>query len=170
MWLFTKKNKYGTREKHCLSCGKHASGKPANNCKSIKHFNNYEKVKDYHRKFYFPNKKTELKLKVITYYSKETMKCIGWDQKGCPWNVNDMDVLTIDHINGGGNMHRASIKKIGWIFYDWLIKNNYPDGYQVLCMNCQFKKKIQKNEQHPKMIYLPKAEFPTAPKSVKVVI
>jgi hypothetical protein len=44
--------------------------------------------------------------------------------------------LTIDHINGGGSQHR---KKIGHgHFYLWLYNHGYPDGYQVLCMNCNF--------------------------------
>lgn len=41
--------------------------------------------------------------------------------------------LTIDHINGGGNNHR---KKIGKKIINWLIRNDLPPGYQVLCFNC----------------------------------
>ena len=49
--------------------------------------------------------------------------------------------LSIDHIDGGGNKHRKELKnKCGVNFYNWLKKQNYPDGYQVLCMNCQFGK------------------------------
>lgn len=47
--------------------------------------------------------------------------------------------LTIDHIDGGGVKHR---KEIGIDFYVWLARNNFPDGYQVLCMNCQFGRKF----------------------------
>ena len=46
--------------------------------------------------------------------------------------------LAIDHIHGGGNKH---IREIGLgNFYKWLIKNNYPKGFQVLCHNCNFAK------------------------------
>ncbi len=45
--------------------------------------------------------------------------------------------LTIDHINGGGTIHR---KKIHGQTYIWLVKNNYPEGFQVLCFNCNWGK------------------------------
>ena len=43
--------------------------------------------------------------------------------------------LTIDHIAGGGAGHR---KVTGWgtTFYRWLIKNGFPEGFQVLCRPC----------------------------------
>ena len=43
--------------------------------------------------------------------------------------------LTIDHINGAGKEIR---KQQGWGqgFYQWLKNNNYPEGYQTLCFNC----------------------------------
>lgn len=47
--------------------------------------------------------------------------------------------LTIDHINGNGNRHRKEIGQSN--MYRWLRDNNYPSGFQVLCMNCQWGKK-----------------------------
>jgi hypothetical protein len=47
--------------------------------------------------------------------------------------------LTLDHINGGGNKHRREIKESGkgsGSFYEWLKRNGYPPGFQVLCQNC----------------------------------
>jgi len=46
--------------------------------------------------------------------------------------------LSLDHINNDGNKHRKIVdrRKI----YHWLKKNNFPLGYQVLCMNCNFGK------------------------------
>ncbi len=35
-------------------------------------------------------------------------------------------------------------RKRVWL-YSWLKKNNYPDGYQTLCMNCQFIRKHNKD-------------------------
>lgn len=49
--------------------------------------------------------------------------------------------LIIDHIDGGGTKHRKEVGK-GAAFYRWLEKNNYPLNFQVLCMNCQFGKRI----------------------------
>jgi len=39
----------------------------------------------------------------------------------------------IDHVNGGGNTHR---KEVGKTVYRWLRKQGYPEGYRVLCDNC----------------------------------
>ena len=74
-----------------------------------------------------------LKGMVVSHYSKGTMKCIE-----C--GFSDMRALTIDHINGGGVAH-AKIVGNGTNFYRWLKVHNYPEGYQVLCMNCQFLKR-----------------------------
>lgn len=43
--------------------------------------------------------------------------------------------LTIDHINGGGTKHRAEIGK-GNATYKLLRRQGYPEGYQILCWNC----------------------------------
>jgi len=45
-----------------------------------------------------------------------------------------LELLTIDHINGGGNKHKKEFKINS--LSRWLQRNNYPDGYRVLCMNC----------------------------------
>jgi hypothetical protein len=47
--------------------------------------------------------------------------------------------LSIDHINNDGNIERNSgaYSGSGSGFYQWLRKQGFPAGYQVLCMNCQ---------------------------------
>lgn len=47
--------------------------------------------------------------------------------------------LTIDHIEGKGNIHRREDPQAGKIAR-WLKKHNYPDGFQVLCYNCNISK------------------------------
>ncbi len=44
------------------------------------------------------------------------------------------EFLGIDHINGGGNKHRKEegIHSLS----RWLRKNKYPEGFRVLCHNC----------------------------------
>ena len=44
------------------------------------------------------------------------------------------EFLAIDHINGGGNKHHKEIK--GMAIGIWLRKHNYPEGFRVLCHNC----------------------------------
>lgn len=55
---------------------------------------------------------------------------------------NERMFLSIDHINNDGAVERKSGKYNGGgsAFYNWLRKNGFPQGYQVLCMNCQFGK------------------------------
>jgi hypothetical protein len=76
---------------------------------------------------------------IISHYSNGTMKC-------AKCGFSDIRTLSIDHINGGGRKHAQELKKAGTIFYRWLIKNNFPEGYQVLCMNCNYIKKIENKE------------------------
>ena len=75
-----------------------------------------------------------LKMEVLTHYSSDNSpSCIicGEDRLPC---------LSIDHINNDGAKHRKEIGSSGKNFYKWLKERNYPEGYQVLCMNCQFLK------------------------------
>jgi hypothetical protein len=50
-----------------------------------------------------------------------------------------LEFLTIDHINGGGNKHRQQIRSR---ICHWLKKNNYPEGFQVLCFDCNLGRSI----------------------------
>lgn len=82
------------------------------------------------------NKK--LKVEILTYYARgTTLKCAR-----C--SIDDVDVLCLDHIKGGGSKQRRELKiGHGSNFYSWLKRNNYPEGYQVLCFNCNMKKRIR---------------------------
>lgn len=79
----------------------------------------------------------KIKKEVLTHYGLGKCACAkcGFD---------DIRALSIDHINGDGYKDRK--KKVGVFCYNWLISNNYPEGYQTLCMNCQFIKKVEHNE------------------------
>lgn len=46
--------------------------------------------------------------------------------------------LSIDHIHNDGEKHRE-IMRAGK-FYRWLVESGFPDGFQVLCMNCNHAK------------------------------
>ena len=81
------------------------------------------------------NKKT--KLEVFTHYGGNPPKC---SQCG----ITDIRVLTIDHINNDGAKHRREIGSYaGTSFYLWLRVHNYPEGYQVLCWNCNWIKRLE---------------------------
>jgi hypothetical protein len=69
----------------------------------------------------------KLKQEVISHYGGKC-KCCGEDH----W-----EFLTIDHVGGGGAEHRRKIGGGNKIYY-WLRKNNYPKGFRVLCVGCNF--------------------------------
>jgi hypothetical protein len=53
---------------------------------------------------------------------------------------DNIDFLTLDHVNGDGKADREARKMDGGgaSFYAWLKARNFPDKdrYQVLCANC----------------------------------
>ncbi len=102
------------------------------------------------------NVRHKLKLEVLSHYSYGTFACLGDDGKGCPFNVDLkhfplailMMVETIDHIHNNGAEERERIfgkrrGKGGDLFYRWLRDHKYPEGYQVLCFNCQWIKQLK---------------------------
>jgi len=55
------------------------------------------------------------------------------------------ELLTIDHINNDGNIHRKELNNEGGEhFYRWLIRNNFPKGFQTLCWSCNVGKRLGK--------------------------
>ena len=80
---------------------------------------------------YNSKKKQRLKRAIFSKYSTDN-KC-----QIC--KESNLDLLTIDHMDGGGTKHR---KEIGHHIYDWLRKHKYPAGFQVLCFNCNIKKSL----------------------------
>ena len=77
----------------------------------------------------------EVKIEALTPYSKKMSNsnvpccvCVKCREK-------EIKFLTIDHIHGRrlmGHSHSFS----GLRLYKWIIKNNFPDGLQVMCHNC----------------------------------
>jgi len=60
--------------------------------------------------------------------------------------IDDIDVLTIDHINNNGAEERKNEKYGGHLAL--LLKQcDYPEGYQVLCRNCNYKKEIMRRRK-----------------------
>lgn len=78
-----------------------------------------------------------LREKVIAQYGGRC-ECCG---------ENRFEFLAIDHIEGGGKAHIKSIKGPHNFVY-WLIKNNYPSGFRILCHNCNMAYGIYKRCPH----------------------
>lgn len=86
----------------------------------------------------------ELKTRVLAHYGRSCACC------GC----NDFDQLTVDHVDGNGGEHRIELfgsqKAAGRVFYLWLIRNDFPAGYQILCNLCNNSKgKTGHCRRHP---------------------
>jgi len=69
------------------------------------------------------------KLRIVNAYGGQV--CVGCGE-------TELEVLQIDHINGGGNRHAKEIGGYGNL-YRWLIQNNFPPGFRVLCANCNIR-------------------------------
>lgn len=50
--------------------------------------------------------------------------------------ISDIEVMTVDHLWGDGHEHR---KSIGTRIHRWLIANEFPPGFRILCFNCNYK-------------------------------
>lgn len=46
------------------------------------------------------------------------------------------EFLSLDHIDNNGAAHRREIGGSGSHLYAWIVRKNYPPGFQVLCYNC----------------------------------
>lgn len=74
----------------------------------------------------------EQKLVVFEYYSNGKIEC-----ECC--HESNIGFLSLDHIHGGGGKHRKAINSNT---YKWIINHNFPTGYQILCMNCNWGRRI----------------------------
>jgi len=85
----------------------------------------------------------EYRLKVLNHYSQGNVECKCCGEK-------QYEFLSLDHIDGGGNKHR---KELGSKYiYSYLIQDNFPIGYQVLCHNCNMAKSYYGKCPHTKEI------------------
>lgn len=117
-----------TETKYCPECD---ISLPINNFnKSKKSSDGFRRLCKKHTQEDNKNTRQLIRLEVLIYYSGETPNCDCCGE-------NNLEFLSIDHINGDGNKHRkndsSSIK-----IYNWLKRNNFPEGFRVLCMNCNF--------------------------------
>ena len=98
-------------------------------CHNKENWKNYGKKASARQKIY--DKK--IRFSALQAYSGKYPKCSCCDE-------SIIEFLGIDHIDGGGSIHRKELTKLGTTLYLWLRKNNYPNGYQVLCHNCNLAK------------------------------
>ena len=81
---------------------------------------------------YNKKRNAENKLLVVKHYSNGKMRCACCGE-------SHIEFLAIDHVNNNGASHRKVDNSAKNLPY-WLIKNGYPDGFQILCHNCNWAK------------------------------
>jgi len=89
--------------------------------------------------------RAKTKLEILTHYGKDGFAQCCWN--GCA--VDDVDMLTIDHVNDDGAAKRKDgTHARGFSFYVQLRMDGYPEGYQTLCANHQLKKEVLRKRRH----------------------
>lgn len=84
--------------------------------------NNYHKFMQYVRK-----RRNEVKIELVNGYGGKC-ECCG---------ENRIVFLSLDHINRDGKIDRKRFYTSDDL-YRHLIKRGFPEGYRILCMNCNF--------------------------------
>ena len=117
--------------KTCTKCGKRKPNSEFHKQKGLKYGTRTSCAKCSNKRVSEYQKK--IRIKVLLHYSKNNKlecECCG---------TTHYEFLVIDHIKGGGCEHRREIfgdTKGGFRFYRWIVNNNYPVGFRVLCHNC----------------------------------
>lgn len=80
-----------------------------------------------------PERKKRQKDEVLQAYG-------GWHCGCCCEETPEL--LCIDHIEDDGKDHRTRTKEegMGESLYTWIVRNNFPPHFQVLCNNCNIGK------------------------------
>ncbi len=86
----------------------------------------------------------DLKKEVFSEYSKRHSKSKTPCCRCCGENF-DIDFLSVDHIDGRTHLAKDEKHLRANLLNVWLKKNNFPDGFQILCHNCNFAKGMKKN-------------------------
>lgn len=85
-----------------------------------------------------------LRMQCLTHYSPT-------NEAHCSrCGTTDLNSLCIDHIHNDGAAHRK-LPGINSGIYRWLTANGFPEGFQVLCYNCNWRKFLQQPVKHPKL-------------------
>lgn len=100
-------------------------------CISNYQIKNRKKLNQYDKEY-----KLKRKEKIINHYGGKCACC----------EETKLDFLVLDHINGGGTQHRKEIGIGGSKMYCWILKNNYPKIFRVLCHNCNWSMFLNKGK------------------------
>jgi hypothetical protein len=80
------------------------------------------------QKDYENNRNKQRRYVVLCHYGGNPPKCACCGE-------NTIEFLSIDHVNNDGFKHRKLVGG-GSSLNKWLVKHNFPIGFQILCHNC----------------------------------
>lgn len=87
--------------------------------------------------------RAETKLLVLSHYGPNGKLQCSWPD--C--TVIDPDMLSLDHVNNDGSKDRAGSCPGGVQFYVKLKGKGFPEGFQTLCHNHQWKKELMRRRK-----------------------
>jgi len=127
---------------------------------AIDKLNNSENAKTSRKKYELSSKghdrqkiyRDKLRLIVLKHYSK-TLSNSNIPCCNCCGENFHIDFLAVDHVMGKLQMNfEPNLVKLGYsskltprALPLWIINNNFPNGFQILCSNCNFAKGMIKN-------------------------
>ena len=128
--------------KHCIKCRERDRSWRNNNVEKI--LMRRKQIYQFQKSIISERKKIKSKVLKKTIVDHYGGKCI------CPLcDEQQLDFLTIDHIDGGGTKQRKNTSIHGGTnFYYWIIKNDYPSNLQIMCLNCNVSRHILGQCEH----------------------
>lgn len=109
----------------CVRCGSHPYARGYTRCKECLPVVRSEEERKERRRASVRKYEWGLRQKAFDHYGRKCV-CCGESQE---------EFLVIDHVNNDGAQHR---KRVGNNIYRWLRDNSYPQGFQILCQNCNW--------------------------------
>jgi hypothetical protein len=128
------------KTKSCQSCEQNfqpRSGfqKFCNDCKAV-HRADWFRKRD-HERFLTPEGKSTSYARSREYWERTRLAALqAYGNRCVCCGETNVRFLTIDHINSDGAEHKRKTNGKSQKIARWLKANNYPDGFQVLCFNC----------------------------------
>jgi len=122
---FYKRTDCNSYQSFCKECKKAISTqwKADNKEKTLSYIRKYNEVHKNEVRERGEKSRVEKRTLVLNHYGGKCACC----------GESNYEFLAVDHINGNGNKHR---KTIGQHIVRWIIENNYPEGFRILCHNC----------------------------------
>ncbi len=115
-----------------------AKQKRCSRCMGLKPFSDFYKGTDSYGLYTYCKSCTknyhdiDTKKSVIDYYGGKCSCC----------GETEFSFLCIDHVDNDGAQHRKTYPRGGSSGYRRIIRNNFPVGFQVLCCNCNWGKRV----------------------------